>query len=96
MRDRIPDIIRENGEKPVTEELDDDGVLGYLADKVEEEAEEFAESREIEELADLVEVIKRFLELEGASWEELEHIREKKREERGGFSDNVILKDVVE
>ncbi|MFB6292056.1 MAG: hypothetical protein ABEI58_01530 [Candidatus Nanohaloarchaea archaeon] len=96
VRDRIPEIIRENGEEPITEQVEDQEVLPYLVDKVEEEAEEFVESQEIEELADLLEVIERFLELEGASREELERLKEKKNEERGGFEDNIILKDVVE
>jgi predicted house-cleaning noncanonical NTP pyrophosphatase (MazG superfamily) len=94
VRDKIPDIIKENGEEPVFDKLDDSEIVPYLIEKVSEEAEEFVEGGELEELADLLEVIDRFLELKGIGMEELQDLKEKKHEERGGFSENIVLRDV--
>ncbi len=37
VRDRIPEIIREDGEEPVTRELSDEEVLPFLYEKVLED-----------------------------------------------------------
>lgn len=94
VRDRIPDIIKENGERPRTERLNDNDVKAYIVDKVEEETSEFLESEELEELADLVEVMRRYLAVRDCSWQELEELRRQKKQERGGFEENIVLKDV--
>ncbi len=94
VRDRIPEIIQENGEKPVTRQLSDKEVVPFLRQKVREEAGEFAESGETEELADLLEVIERYLELEGVEREKLKQLRQEKNSKRGGFSANIVLEEV--
>lgn len=94
VRDRIPEIIRDDGEEPVTEALDDAEIVPFLQQKVVEEAREFAKDGDIEELADLLEVIHRCLELEGATMDEVERMRKEKKQERGGFDRNMVLKDI--
>lgn len=94
VRDRIPEAIRGDGKEPVTEHLAADEVEPYLAEKLVEEAEEFRESGAVEELADVLEVIRRHLQLAGTSWEELKALQEEKRAERGGFDDGIVLRDI--
>ncbi len=94
VRDRIPEIIRENDENPVTRQLSDSEIEPFIRQKVREEAEEFAESGEREEIADLLEVIERYLELEGVERETVKQLRQEKNSERGSFSRNIVLEDV--
>jgi len=49
----------------------------------------------IEEMADVLEVIYAICNLKDITNQQLEECREKKAEERGGFSKRIILKEVV-
>ena len=60
---------------------------------ISEEVEEYQNSKNPEELADILEVIFRVAQLKGVSKEELEKIRTKKFQERGGFEKNLFLID---
>ena len=91
VRDKIPEIIISTGSTPVTDTLTNSEALDYLAKKLTEEAGEYLESRDIEELADVVEVVRGLLFHSGHTWEELESIRRKKADERGGFEKGVRL-----
>ncbi|MFB6265592.1 MAG: NUDIX domain-containing protein [Candidatus Nanohaloarchaea archaeon] len=94
VRDRIPEIIRGNGEEPVTEVVEGGELEDFLAEKLVEEAVEYVESRETEEIADVLEVVDRILDVEEVEEKEVERVREEKKEERGGFDDNIVLRDV--
>ena len=91
VRDRIPEIIRGNGETPLVEILDADRFRRCLEQKLDEEVGEFHESGDPEELADILEVIYALGGLAGCSQDELEEIRRRKREERGGFDQRIFL-----
>ena len=96
VRDRIPDIITASGSVPVCDRPDKNECLAYLAAKLSEEAAEYRESRDIEELADVIEVVRGILHHNGISWEELESVRQKKYAERGGFEQGIRLIEVVD
>jgi len=91
VRDVIPDIIRAEGKECIVKQVSDGEFLGYMESKLFEELHEYTESKSAEELADLLEVIYRVAELKGIEMDELEIIRKKKREQRGGFKENLIL-----
>lgn len=91
VRDRIPEIIAAQGEKPIIRVMDDEEYIIYLEKKLEEEVAEYHESKEIEELADVLEVIYALCETQGHSVDELMSIYEKKHIERGGFSKRIFL-----
>ena len=93
IRDKIPEIIAESGKKSNIKELDDTSFLAELEKKLIEEVNEYAESKDVEELADLVEVIYRISELKGVNSDELDKIRKDKAEKRGKFDDNLFLID---
>ena len=73
--------------------LDDSEFLIRLEKKLVEELEEYQESKNVEELADILEVIYRISELKGVVSDELDKIRQKKAEQRGKFDDNLFLVD---
>ena len=96
VRDRIIDIIRANGENPIYHTLSDEEYLAELHKKLFEEANEFVEADDPEELADLLEVVYAIAKHKNISMEQVEQIRIKKREKRGGFEDKIYLEGVEE
>ena len=93
IRDKIPEIIRNSGKKYSLKQLDDSSFLTELEKKLIEELNEYVKSKDVEELADLLEVIYRISELRGVNPDELEKIRQDKAEKRGKFSNNLFLID---
>ena len=93
VRDKIPEIIAESGKKSNIKQLDDTSFLAELEKKLIEEVNEYSESKDVEELADLLEVIYRISELRGVNSDELENIRRDKAEKRGKFASNLFLID---
>lgn len=91
VRDSIPEIIAAQGEKPIIRVMDDKEYIISLEKKLDEEVAEYHESKEIEELADVLEVIYALCEAKGHSVDELTKIYEKKHIERGGFSKRIFL-----
>ena len=59
IRDKIPEIIKESGKNCNVKKLDDSEFLVQLEKKLVEELAEYQESKNIEELADMLEVIYR-------------------------------------
>ena len=75
VRDRIPEIIESSGRTCVTEILSDEDYLKMLDAKLDEELAEYHADQNIEELADLMEVIRDCAVVGEYSLEELECIR---------------------
>ena len=96
VRDRIVEIIESKGQHPEFEHLDEEKYLQELHKKLFEEANEFVEADDIEELADLFEVIYAIAGVKKIDLKQIEKIRLKKRKERGGFDEKVFLKSVEE
>ncbi len=94
VRDNIPDIIVAQGRTPVVMALSDAEFKERLQKKLLEETQEYLESGEIEELADILEVLYALAVEQGVTPDELENIRLKKREKRGGFTKRLLLKSV--
>ena len=93
IRDKIPEIIAESGKKYNLKQLDDESFLAELEKKLTEEVNEYSESKDVEELADLLEVIYRISELRGVNSDELDESRKNKAEKRGKFDSNLFLID---
>ena len=64
--------------------------------KLNEELAEYQESKSLEELADLLEVIQAVITARGWTWEQLEQARQEKAVRRGGFEKKILLKEVIE
>lgn len=91
VRDRIPEIIEAAGRKCEWDVLSHEEYLMRLDEKLQEELDEYLEDKSLEELADLLEVLMAVAEARG-SFEEVECIRRKKLEKRGGFERRILLK----
>lgn len=96
VRDKIPDIIISSGKTAVCRTLDSEEYLIALDQKLSEECAEYQTDKNIEELADILEVLYAIAEARGYSKEKLEQVRAEKAAERGGFTDKVFLERVVE
>ncbi|MEY7849266.1 hypothetical protein AB7C87_08715 [Natrarchaeobius sp. A-rgal3] len=96
VRDRIPEIIEANDQRPETHVADGEEYADRLAAKLREESQEFADSGEFEELADVLEVVYAILDNRERTLEDLEATRRGKRSERGGFADGIVLERVDE
>ena len=92
VRDKIPDIIKEKDNRDcVTEVLDDEKYLEELNKKLQEELKEYLESGEVEELADIEEVLRAILKTKKVSYENFEKVRKDKVEKRGAFDKKIFL-----
>ena len=94
VRDKIPEIIMRNGDSPITRILNNDNYIKELNIKLKEECEEYLSSGEVEELADLEEVLRAILKTKSVTYEEFEKIRLEKVEKRGAFEKRIYLEGV--
>jgi predicted house-cleaning noncanonical NTP pyrophosphatase (MazG superfamily) len=93
VRDRIPQIIRQDGAEPVTYAAGPEEYRRRLRDKLAEEVAEFLEAEEEkapEELADVLEVVRALAADLGVEADQLEKIREAKAGERGAFAERIV------
>ena len=96
VRDRIPEIVAAAGGRCEVRELGREEYAAELRVKLVEEAREYAASGDLAELADVLEVVRAIAEHVGIDWEDLERIRLRKQEERGGFERRLLLVRVEE
>lgn len=96
VRDCIPEIIEASGKTCVTEILSDADYLKMLDAKLDEELAEYHRDQNIEELADLIEVIYDVARARGYTLEQLESVRAEKAAKRGSFEKKLLLKRVIE
>lgn len=96
VRDKIPEIIESKGQSCQTRVLGDEEYLKELRTKLEEEVQEYLESGDLEEIADILEVLDALVVAQGSSLSEVREMQERKKEERGGFDEKVFLESVGE
>ena len=96
VRDRIPEIIESSGKSCTTEILSAGEYLRMLDAELDEELTEYHKDQNIEELADLLEVIRAAAVARGYTIEDLERVRAEKAAKRGGFEKRILLKEVYE
>lgn len=90
VRDKIPEILDAKG-VPYEKRIASDGEYKTeLVNKLTEECFEFSAEGSIEELADVLEVLEALKKL--PEYANVDDVRQKKREERGGFDAKIILK----
>ena len=96
VRDKIPKIIENTDKKPIYRVLNDTEYKEALEKKLDEETAEFHESKSIEELADILEVLYALCGTLGHTTEDLINCCGKKYAERGGFRLKIFLEEVQE
>ncbi len=96
VRDKIPQIIRNDGKSCSVRVLDHLEMKDALGAKLREEIDEYLVANDPEELADILEVVYASAACLGVSRDELEEMRGAKAAKNGGFSDRIYLIDVTE
>ena len=99
VRDNIPDIIESKGETPVTKILDDNTYKIELEKKLNEEYQEVLAASgddRVEELADMLEIVRALAKLEGKSLQNVIEIADVKSEKRGALEKKIFLEKVIE
>lgn len=94
IRDHIPEIIEKQGKRCITRMMKADEYLEMVDAKLDEELAEYHKDQNLEELADLLEVIFAAAAARGYTREELEKIRAEKEAERGSFHKRLLLLEV--
>jgi predicted house-cleaning noncanonical NTP pyrophosphatase (MazG superfamily) len=94
VRDKIPEIIKNSGEAPIVKCLDEEEYKEELDKKLLEEVYEYLESDDSAEIADILEVIYAILDYKKIDKNQMETIRETKKDKRGAFSERIFLIDV--
>ena len=98
VRDNIPAIIKNNGETPITRILTSEEYKQELEKKLYEEYQEVLEASgedRIEELADMLEIIKSLAKLENKDLDDVINIANQKNSKRGSFNDKIFLEKVI-
>ena len=91
VRDKIPEIMTKNGADPVTRVLNNEEYLKELNTKLLEEVNEYLTDGNVEELADIEEVLRAILDIKNVSYNEFEEIRKEKVMKRGAFKKRIFL-----
>ena len=94
VRDRIPELIEADGNVPHTRILSDQEYISELIAKIHEEVDEYNNTTEIEELADILEVFMALIQGVGINWADLDLIRHNKKINNGGFESKLFLSTV--
>lgn len=94
VRDKIPDIIAADGKTAKTHILNKENYLQELIKKLGEEYEEFKADQNVEELADLQEVILALADALNIKHSDLAKTLSKKALERGAFKHKIFLESV--
>lgn len=94
VRDKIPSIIENDNKKANTRVLEDKEYLECLNKKLLEEVNEYLVDNDIDELADVLEVIYNILEFNNTSKENIDKVRVDKNNKNGSFKDKIFLESV--
>ncbi len=98
VRDRIPAVITQNGGIPVIRTLDEAAYRHELEAKLHEEyCEVLAATGEerLEEMADMLEVIRALAQTENHTLSQLIALADKKAAQRGAFEERIFLEKVI-
>ncbi|MDU1912374.1 nucleoside triphosphate pyrophosphohydrolase [Fusobacterium sp.] len=96
VRDNILEIIADNRQECKYHIATDDEYKIKLLEKLQEEVQEFIETKNIEEMSDIFEVIENIIAAFELNKEAILKIKEKKAEKRGKFNKKIILESVYE
>lgn len=91
VRDKIPKIIKSRNEECIFHVASDEEYFIKLKEKLVEEANEFIKDDSKNEIVDIMEVLNAIIDFKKLDKAELEILRFKKEQERGGFKNKIIL-----
>ena len=94
VRDKIPNIIKENKKNPIIHIADDREYWKKLKEKLSEELDEFLKESNEEEISDILEVIDAICKFKKFDKKKIDEIKKQKAEKRGRFDNKIILDEV--
>lgn len=97
VRDKVADIVAEQGRKPMSRQLENEEFISELKKKLAEETAELPGTKPediLDELADIQEVLNVLLSVLGISREDLDRARETKNNKVGDFDKRIFLETV--
>ena len=98
VRDKIPEIIKQDNHEPVISILDDKKYKKELLKKMVEEANEVKNADDkkelIKEIGDVYEVIGTIIKVYKLNIKQIERIKKDRKKTRGGFDKKIFLKKV--
>ena len=99
VRDKIPEIIKNNGEEPIYSILDDSSYIDCLEKKLNEEYQEVlsasSNDEKLEELADMLEIIDALSNVYGNGLDDVFLKKDNKKNKRGGFENKIFVEKVL-
>lgn len=96
VRDKILEIIKASGKNCDIHIAAKEEYTKLLEEKLQEEVNEYLKDKNLEELADILEVVFGLAGTLGYTEEELIKVSDDKARERGGFKDRIVLEKVEE
>ncbi len=94
IRDNIPEIIRSEGRHVKTRIADNKEYVELLRLKLQEEVSEYVASRNPEELADVLEVVRALAEHHLDDFSNLENLRREKARVKGAFKSRIVMEQL--
>jgi predicted house-cleaning noncanonical NTP pyrophosphatase (MazG superfamily) len=94
VRDKVPEIIANEGQTPITKTLHGQSLIEKLFEKLTEEHTELLAENNIEEVADMIEVLLSIARAYGYGEDETLEFLRQKRAEKGGFNKGIFLERV--
>jgi predicted house-cleaning noncanonical NTP pyrophosphatase (MazG superfamily) len=95
IRDKIPEVIEKNKQKPIIHIADDEEYWEKLKEKLNEEVNEFLEDCDSEkEITDILEVIDAICKFKNFDKDKIKKLKEEKAKEKGSFDKKIILDEV--
>ena len=96
VRDKIPDIIKADGGECKFHVAKKNEFAELLNEKVFEEAMELIKNPCAEEIADVLEVVEALARMHHINLDDIKLAKVKKKEERGGFQQMIVLDEASE
>lgn len=94
VRDRIPEIIKANGQTACFSVLDKTQLQAALKKKLCEEVGEYLDIADLEELADILEIIDAPAQAQGSTLSDVLKIKAEKAAKKSRFDKRLFLKSV--
>ena len=94
VRDKIPSIIAQSGQTANTTVLNDKRYTAALEKKLKEETREYLHSKDLTELADILEVVEALARNQCATFEDVLARKQQKRQSNGAFEQRIFLRSV--
>lgn len=96
VRDKIPELIALSGKTPVWRTAAGEEYLYFLKEKLWEEVRKYSSLGGVEELADILEVVRATAAARGVDFAALTAMADAKKQRRGGYDKGIVLERVLE